>query len=567
MERTESEGKDKAIPPAKGRVAGGPLSLLLPPDKAVLAEARRMIGDPSTRIEDLAVCASQDPVLVIEILRVANAMFFAESRSQMTSVKAAAIRLGADSGIETFDKLGEREQIGDSEVSRWLEIHRARCKRASIVATIFAEALARPLSEECQVAGLFLFVGEMLAVQHLQERYTKLANESSRSAVLFRLSQDYRIDVESLGLNYLRKHGVPDPITAILDRESRIKSVERAVMKPICWAAGELVDAFDQNRLDKLAPGKIVPPKSALRLLQMTDQQYLKIYERVAEFLFSFKLLEERKKDSARRTSEAIKAPTQAAPKAQSKEQSELQSEIQSLLSGAEVEDDEFADDEIVENEKDKAPDRKATTIAEVDSKIGSNLEQFNIRPDSNRHKTVARVVPTEEKKTEAPKIHTKKGSQFLDSVSTMLDDAKNSEELLSQILAKLVKPGPFEKAALIVVSKDRKTAIVVACRGPTFGGGQTLQLDDPLNPLAQCLSKVQSFGRKNNNISPFGSKAFAVSPIDADHDTPVALYADCGENGALTFESRRIFRNVVEILNQKLPTLPGGIPVEIKGG
>jgi len=117
------------------------------------------------------------------------------------------------------------------------------------------------------------------------------------------------------------------------------------------------------------------------------------------------------------------------------------------------------------------------------------------------------------------------------------------------------------------VVSKDRKTAIVVACRGPTFGGGQTLQLDDPLNPLAQCLSKVQSFGRKNNNISPFGSKAFAVSPIDADHDTPVALYADCGENGALTFESRRIFRNVVEILNQKLPTLPGGIPVEIKGG
>ncbi|MEZ4753703.1 MAG: hypothetical protein R3A13_05255 [Bdellovibrionota bacterium] len=65
-------------------------------------------------------------------------------------------------------------------------------------------------------------------------------------------------------------------------------------------------------------------------------------------------------------------------------------------------------------------------------------------------------------------------------------------------------------------------------------------------------------------SLQPFGSKAFALSPIDADHDTPVALYADCGVDGSITFEARRIFRTVVEIHNQKLPSLPGGIPVEL---
>lgn len=123
---------------------------------------------------------------------------------------------------------------------------------------------------------------------------------------------------------------------------------------------------------------------------------------------------------------------------------------------------------------------------------------------------------------------------------------------------------GPYEKSALIVVSKDRKHAIVVAARGPNIGNGQKIELNDPLSPLAQCFSKVQSFSNRINEASPFGCKSFALAPIDADHDTPVALYADCGNDAALTFEARRVFRTVVNLLNQKLPTIPGGIPVEL---
>jgi hypothetical protein len=144
------------------------------------------------------------------------------------------------------------------------------------------------------------------------------------------------------------------------------------------------------------------------------------------------------------------------------------------------------------------------------------------------------------------------------------MSSAKNSEELLSNLLSTLIDDGPFEKTAIIVISEDRKNATVVAARGPNIGNGQRLSLDDPLSPLAQSISKIQSFGRKESSVSPFGSKAFAVAPLDTHHHTPVALYADCGSDNAITFEARRIFRSVVDMVNEKIRDLPGGIPYEI---
>jgi hypothetical protein len=188
--------------------------------------------------------------------------------------------------------------------------------------------------------------------------------------------------------------------------------------------------------------------------------------------------------------------------------------------------------------------------------------DKYNINKGAAA-KTTARVEKSAPVVTPPP-LRTSAGNAFVSNVSKELDSATSSEELLRSILGILIEEGPFEKSALIVVSKDRKNALVIAARGPSITNGQTLILEDPLSPLAQCFSKVQSFGNRSSSDSPWGSKAFALSPIDADHDTPVALYADCGNNGSLTFEARRIFRVVVDILNQKLPTIPGGIPVEL---
>ena len=558
----------------------GPLKLVMAPDRMVLAEARKLVADPTVRVEDLSVCMGQDPIIVMELLKTANAMFFSGGRAAITSTKTAAIRLGNTVLMEMLDKLKERESIEDPGISHWFELHRVRSRRASIVATIIGEALARTLVEDCQVASLLQFTGDMLAVMHLEDDYVRLATEVARGSMNYRLVNDHHFDVERMCLSYLTKQGVPEGILFVFDREARPRQAERAIIRPISIAAAEFVDAFDGNRLEKFAPGKNLPPKSAVRSLQFNDQQYLKIYERIAEFLFSYKMIEEKRKkappplpknEPVPEPQPEVSAKAEPIAPAATGALGSLDDEINQLLSGAFKKPDFIEPDPTptsvvqppVLKRKTGAPE---TVVKEVATPLApQGLNDFSLSKAGSS--SVARVVATAGRPVvEPPKIHTSKGTKYLAAVSGVFSEAKSSEELLSGILAKLVKPeGPFVKAALIVVSKDRKQAIVVAARGPNLGNGQRLELSDPLNPLAQCFSRVQSFGRDGNQISPFGSRSFAVAPLDVVHDTPVALYADCGEDGSLTFEARRIFRNVIELLNARLPELPGGIPNELR--
>ena len=548
-----------------GKVSGRPFSLLLPPDMAIWQEARRLVTDKSIRVEDLAICASQDPVIVIELLRISNAMFFSGGRSPITTAKTAIVRLGSDVVLDSLEKMKDRPRLENEDERHWFELHRSRCKRVSIVSTILSEALARTMTDDCQAAGLLMYIGEMLAVAHLGEAYVKIAEELSRSGIIYRLAQDHKFDVEKMGVTYLRRQGIPEALLFVLDRDARTRAPDRAIMKPICMCAAEMVEAFDANRWEKLAPGKNLPPKSAIRMLQMSDAQYLRVYERVSEFLFSLRMLEEKKKQEALLGTQEP-APA-AAPSGPSEEEQVLDTEIRSLLNESAPEEAPKAAKPVSKPAPAKASPAKQpareTVIASVKQNIGSQDDQFSLSNTKSGTKSVPRVEPVR-RNIEPPKLRTAGGNKVLTSITSMFDSAKSSEELLSSLLQMLVDGGPFEKSALIVVSKDRKHAIVVAARGPNIGNGQKLLLEDPLSPLAQCFSKVQSFGNKGNSSSPFGSKAFALSPIDADHDTPVALYADCGNHGSLTFEARRVFRTVVDILNQKLPQVPGGIPVEL---
>ncbi|MCB0354506.1 MAG: HDOD domain-containing protein [Bdellovibrionales bacterium] len=546
-----------------GKGLSGPLGLSLPAEANALREARRIIGDGNSRVDNLATVCLQDPVIIIELLKKSNALFFAGGRAPITSPKTAIVRLGSDVVLELFEKLNERQVITDPDQFRWFEKYRSRSKRIGIVSRIFAEALARGFSEDCQAIGSLASIGDMLAVAHFGATYVELADEHQRSGVNYRLVQNHKFDVDKMGVSYLRRNGIPEALLFAIDREARPRSADRAIMKPLCMAAAELVDAFDLNRWEKLAPGKRLPPKSALRMLQMTDTQYLRIYERTSEYLFSARMLEEKKIQESR---EAEPAPHVI----EDEETLDLEKEIQSILDDALTEPE--SSPEAAPEEQHVAPEaaleevpkqRQGTTvIQELPESLGEVDQQFGLSSSRQRVK----AAPRHSEKVsfvEPPKLRTNKGTKFVNDVASLMEDAQSSEELLSNILQKLVD-GPFEKAALIVVSHDRKYAIVVAARGP-IGNGQRIELNDPLSPLAQCFSKVQSFATRANEASPFGCKSFALSPIDADHDTPVALYADCGDKGALTFEARRIFRTVVEILNQKLPSIPGGIPVELQ--
>lgn len=526
------------------KVGGRVLSAILPPDKIVWDESRRLVTDKNIRVEDLAVCASQDPVIVIELLKTANAMYFSGGRPPITSTKTAIIRLGLEVVTETLENLKKRPAFENEDVAHWFEIHRSRCKRASIVSRILAESLAKILADDCQAAGLLIAVGEMVAVAHFAEHYVKLSEDLSRSGINYRLAQDFKFDVEKVGLLYLRRNGMPETLLFALDREAILKTPERAIMKPLIMSAGEMIDAFDSNRWEKLAPGKTLPSKSSLRLLQMQDSTYLKLYERASEYLYSMRALEEKKRAEALR---GVISFVSNIPNISTEISYEdpLEAEIQSILRG--------------EGESQKETAFLFTPEESIE-------EKYSLNKEPKRTARVPRVVTSaggNEVETTLGQTQYAKASQIVSEFGSIMHSAKTSEELLSELLQMLVSEGVFEKAAIVVVSKDRKSALVVAARG--IACGQSIDITNPLSPLAACFSKVQSFGTMKSEHSPFGSNTFALAPIDADHDTPVALYADCGSNGSLTLEARRIFRTVVDILNQKLPNLPGGIPVELR--
>ena len=551
---------------------------LFPAQPLIWQECRRLAGDKNVRVEDLAAAANQDPVIVIELLKVANALFFSGGRQSITSIKTAIVRLGSDVLVETLNQIAERAQIQDEKISLWFETHRSRCRRASMIARMLGEILAKTLADDCQASALFLYLGEMLAVTHLGDAYVKMAERVPRNSINFRLAQDHKFDVERATIAYLQRQGIPEGLVFAVDRESSAKAKERAIMKPICFAAAELVDAFENNRWEKLAPGRQISGKSTLRILPLSERQYLKMYERATEFLHADKALEAKRREltalnphtdiskfavDASTATPAVSAQEIPAPVVENASIS-LDDEIALILETSKSPTHPpRAAPPVPKPSAPSEPPKEATKIKEISSDSLDIGDQFNFEKSKKTVRVVRQTKPPSIRKAR-PQIVSKRGAQTVSNISDMFNNAETSEQLLSELLAMLVDKGPFEKSALIVVSKNKKTAIVVASRGPMIGTGQRLDIDSPLNPLAQCFSKVQSFGNRESDLSPFGSKSFALSPINADHETPVALYADCGNDKAITFEARRVFRTVVEILNERLPQIPGGIPVEL---
>jgi HD-like signal output (HDOD) protein len=579
---SEEDLKDNGVPEENEKGGKSIYRTLFPAQPLVWQEARRLAADKNARVEDLATAANQDPVIVIELLKVANALFFSGGRQSITSVKTAIIRLGYDVLIETLNQIGERPQITDQKMSFWFETHRSRCRRISIIARMLSEVLAKNLADDCQASALFFCLGEMLAVTHFEKEYVDLAERSPRSTVNYRLAQDHKYDVESATMSYLQRQGIPEGLTFAIDRESSAKAKERAIMKPICFAAVELVDAFESNRWEKLSPGKQISGKSSIRILPLSEGQYLKLYERATEFLHADKALEAKRREltalNPHTDVSKLDIPRAApSPSPEPERTASLDDEISALLGATKNRDIEEVSEPLTPPSRVSTPQNTSsaakrastpvsvTTVTELKNDVFDANDQFSIVQSKEKVRVVRQTAPPPNRKAPPPLV-SKRGSETVNTISDMFSTSETSEELLSKLLAMLVDTGPFEKSALIVVSKNKKTAIVVASRGPMIGTGARLDISDPLNPLAQCFSKVQSFGNKESDLSPFGSKSFALSPINADHDTPVALYADCGNDRSITFEARRVFRTVVEILNERLPQIPGGIPVELEG-
>ncbi len=254
-------------------------------DPATWREARALLGDPRFSVSRCAELLCSDPAIVLEFLRASSSMFYSEGKPPVGTMKAAIERLGATPAIETLEAMKDFPAITNPEVSKWFEVFRFKGKRAGIVSKILAEIILPPLVEDCMLAGSLLYIGDMLAVAYFTETYAMLAKDMPRSKVLYKLEKEYQCNVEKLGYTYLRKTGIPELVYSVLDESVRIKTPTRTPMRPLLAAVTELMAAFDSEKWEKMAPGSNLPPKSALRIIKMTDQQYSHMFERVGGYL------------------------------------------------------------------------------------------------------------------------------------------------------------------------------------------------------------------------------------------------------------------------------------------
>lgn len=501
-EETTASQNQPLLPAPEAGPAKSPAvcDIELLPNRSVVEKALMLMRDPNVSISELAAAVSHDPVVTIELIRAANVMFVTQNRPAILSARNALVRLGSESIVAALEKLAARPAFTDTAVAIEFERLRVISNWVSDVAGFVAGACHQDLLEESESAALFTNIGHMLACTKFGATYVKLSKSLSRPSLNWRLLNEFSFDTKAQMIAYLRHCGLPNSVFFAFDRDMPVKNPNQAALRFIVESAFELVEAFDSERWGRYSPKGELPSKSSLRMLKLSERQYEQIYE------------------SCHTYREAL-----------------LASIVGSREVGVSLQDSSTpADEEKSGAGVSSAPQVEPTYIESSATEEESYTEQLS---------------------TDAQKV--------LQLLARMCTEAKSAQDLLQKLLSLLVDDAPYSRAALIVLGKDHRSAYLHTSTGEGFDENQRIALNDPLSPLAMCLTKIRSFNSQGGTdlAAPFGISAYALSPIKIKNPTPVVLYADCGLTEPVGLEARKLFRLVVGLLNTTLPRLPGGLP------
>jgi hypothetical protein len=481
------------------------LGINLPANQVTLADSIKLANKPNVSIEEFASCILDDPIIVLELLKRSNAMAFAESGQTITTLKGALTRLGWKTTEEILNSIQNRPQIKQSNRASWLEHHRLRAKRASIISKIIADNCAKNILEQVQIITLFATMGDMVAVPILGSAYVQLADNLPRGKLLYKLANEHGFDVDEATTAYLEKHGIPSEIYSILSRETLVNLVGKSMLRPIVLSSLEMVDLFDNGKFNNILKFNSIPPASNLRFLRTIESSHEKIVNKSLQYLQSVAI-----------STNSIKSEEISEQSKKLDISTSLKNNYSSIR----------------------------TLFALTDSaKIRqSTLKAKNLNIENSFESNETEWISSSEKKA---------------NLTNVMEVVNSSEELLTVLLDILVQNG-FSNSAIIVASTTKKEGLIIASRGKTVELEKIIPLE---GEGSLSVNQIREQSSKNN--PPFGTEHFTTSLLQADHVTPVFLYADCEEGQTMNFEKKRLFRFLVRTANNMLPKLPGGLPVE----
>ena len=266
--------KKKSIPPT---------SIALPPDLAILMQARVEAGNRNIKLKNVASLLLHDPVLSMEFLQSANSALF--SGAPITDIDSALVRLGSARVVVELGDMFLREQIKDFEIADVLEVLRYQSRRVSIVSLIIASALRPSLATVARISGLFSDIGHMIALLHLGGTYVETLKKHQRKNMAYRLEKDNKFNLDNMRVKYLRAKGIPEKLIVPYDLELALKAPGDVDLRAIVRAAMAMIDASDSGKFDLYSPDKQLPSQSDLRLLKMTPIQHERLYSTILEYL------------------------------------------------------------------------------------------------------------------------------------------------------------------------------------------------------------------------------------------------------------------------------------------
>jgi hypothetical protein len=257
--------------------------LTLPPDTAILIEARIKAGEPNLQVKAIANLILHDPILTLEFLQYANSVMF--GGASVTEVEGAVNRIGSDRMKALLSKLNSSSHVEDKEVLAGFEILRYNCRRISMLCLIVSAVTRPQLTTMARTVGLLADVGHMLALHALGSKYLELARANRRQTLAFRLQKDLKFDLVREHLKFLASKGVPRTLLAALDPDGEVKGKNEADLRLIIRSALELIDAFDTGKLTTYIVGKELPASSTLRLFKVSPAQQERVLKASHDYL------------------------------------------------------------------------------------------------------------------------------------------------------------------------------------------------------------------------------------------------------------------------------------------
>lgn len=257
---------------------------LLPANMHVVAQCRQLLTSGKSRPNDIAESMLRDPVIVIEIMRLANQLLATGYRPAVTSLRSGVSRLGSQFMLQTLSSLELRTIVFTPDVASNYAQLVETSYTTSRLAEIIALHCSPGLSEEARIAGLFSELGHLLACAKLGPIYVSLAKDCNRLSLAHKLRKMKHFNIELALKDTLQGYGLARIFIAALDPELPVERRQETELRFIISGAKELVHAKERDRLAKYGPAQDLPGTSAFRILNMPERTYRVFYEAVETY-------------------------------------------------------------------------------------------------------------------------------------------------------------------------------------------------------------------------------------------------------------------------------------------